>query len=147
MKYLKFYDKKILLKESLNNEIENKLKKISNYIKKRFKEKYNSLFVYWISKIFKVDKISFISKIELSEDIKDVKHVYINFDNIFYDEKGFYDKNEIMEKHNLTEYNFKDLVFDSGVKKLKTLIDKEKIEISNKSLDELKIMIQKIKDS
>jgi hypothetical protein len=123
------------------------LRKVANYIEKRFKKRNNPIFVYWIAKIFNINDISFVSEIEMSENIKDVKHVFIRLENKFFDETGMWDKEDLMKEFDLTEYNFKDLVFDDGLDKLKDLVDKQDFKMSEKSLDEMKKMIEKIKNS
>jgi len=139
MKYIKMYENHIF-----DEKI--KLKKCLNYIKTRFKKKNNPVFIYWIAKIFKINNIFFVSKIEMSENIKDVDKVYIKIDDKFYDEIKIYDKKELMDNHNLTEFNFKDLVFKDDITKLNDLIKIQKNNISDKSLNELKYILQKIKD-
>lgn len=122
------------------------LNKVSNFIKKRFKKRNNPIFLYWIAKVFELDNILLVSKIEMGEEPKDVIHSFIKIDDKYFDESGFYDKEDLIKKFDFNEYNFKDMTFKSNLEELKKVVDIQDFEISDKNMSELKTILQRLKD-
>ena len=133
-------------KEESDNNLD--LRKISNFIEKRFKKdnKHNAIFVYWIAKMLDFKKIVFVSTVEMSEDSKDVKHVFIKIEDKYFDQRGFCEKEDIIEEFDLDEYNFKDLVYNGTIEDLQKVIKTKDIKIGEKHLKELQSIIMKFKN-
>ena len=150
-KIILFEDFKSLLESNdkedkkTDNKVDN-LEKMSNFIKRRFKNEDKILFTYWIGKIFEYDKYLIVSKIELSEYDKDVSHVYIVLDDKYYDGSGFHSKEELYKAHNISQYSFKDFTYNGDLNKVKNCIDGKNIDINSKKVEELKHIIEKYKD-
>lgn len=123
------------------------LRKISNFIEKRFKKdnKHNAIFVYWIAKMMDYKKIIFVSTVEMSEDPKDVKHVFIKIEDKYFDQSGFCEKEDIIEEFDLDQYNFKDLVYNGTIEDLQKVIKTKDLKIGDKHLKELQNIILKFK--
>ena len=143
MRYLK---KNIVLEKKEESDDNIKLRNVSNFIEKRFKnEKLNPIYVYWVAKIFKLEKIIFVSKIEMSEAAKDVIHTYIKIEDKYFDQTGFYDKEDIIKEFDLDEYNFKDLVYNGSLTDLQDVIKTKELKMSDKQLKELQSIVLSIK--
>jgi flavodoxin len=124
------------------------LDKVSKYITKRFKYETEDLivFTYWISKILNYDNLIFISRLEMSEEFKDVSHVYIIIGDKYFDGKGFHTREDLYKKHNFSKYSYNDYTFHGNLTDLIKCIKEKKLEITNKIEKELKIILQKIKE-
>lgn len=143
MEIIKYSD---FINESMKNIT--LLDKITKYISRRYKNTNNELMLilYYIGKIIKFDRFLFVSKIEMSEEKKDVKHIFIVGKNSkYYDGTGFYTKNEIIEKFHISKFSYNDYTFYGNLEDVKKCIDVKKIELHPKIEAELKTILEKIK--
>jgi hypothetical protein len=122
------------------------LEKMSNYIKRRFKNEDKILFTYWIGKIFEFTKYLVVSKIELSEYDQDVTHVYIKLDDKFYDGSGFHTKEDLYKEHNMSQYTFKDFTYNGDLNKVKKCLESKDVKLNTNQVEELKHILEKFKD-
>ena len=135
------------LNENVKTNDDNLLEKVSRYISKRFKKDDEKLvYTYWIGKIFNYNKFLFVSKIEMSEELKDVCHVYIILEDKYFDGTGFHTREEIYEKFHISKYSYNDYTFYGDLNLLNKCVDIKKSKLSTKLENELKIVLQKIKD-
>ena len=82
----------------------------------------------------------------MSEDVLDVIHVYIKLNDKYFDESGFYSKEDLIKKFDLDQYNFNDLTFNSDIDKLKKVIEHKKLKLNDNILKELKNILTKLRD-
>lgn len=79
------------------------------------------LFAYCVGKILKYEKFLFISKVEGSDDKKDVKEVVIKLSSEKYANKdGFLTKTELMKIYDLSKWTFNDKTFENDLSFLKS---------------------------
>lgn len=142
---VKKYSEFIKINENAQNS-EDILIKMANYISRRFKKENSIIFTYWIGLIFGFSKFLFISKIEMSEDFKDVAHVYIIIGDKYYDGEGFHNREDIFEKFHISKWSFNDYTFFGNLENLKKCIDVKQLKLSGKLEKELKIILQKYKE-
>lgn len=131
------------------NESKNKkniLEDMSKYISRRFKDEDGIIFTYWIGRIFNFSKYLFISNIEMSEELKDVKHVFIILNDKYYDGSGFYTREEIYEKYHISKWSYNDYTFSGTIDDLSKCVDIKKLKLSAKLENELLAILQKFKD-
>ena len=133
------------IKESSDNSV-SILNKISKYINKRFKNENNIILMYWIGLIFGFTKYLFISKIEMSESLKDVKHIYTIIGDKYYDNTGFHSKDEILELFHLSKWSFNDYTFSGDFEMLRNCVKEKDLKLSGKLDNEIKIILQKYKN-
>ncbi len=141
MKIQKFRN---FLNESINNV--DILEKMSKYITRRFKDEDRIIFTYWIGKIFVFSKFLFISNVEMSEDFKDVKHVFVIIGDKYYDGSGFYTRDEIYKLFHISKWSFNDYTFSGNMEDLSKCVENKKLKLSEKLENELKLILQKYKD-
>lgn len=117
------------------------LQSLTDLVQKRFKNigKNSYIFAKIINKYFQFNEFLFISKLEFSDNVKDVRHIYVYLGGKYLDGEGFHTKSEIIKKFELSDETFKDCTFLAGIEKLKdcseilptTLSEKEQKEIEH----------------
>ncbi len=132
--------------ESSDNNNIKIMKQMSNYISRRFKDEDKIIFTYWIGKIFRFSKFLFISNIEMSEEFKDVKHVFIIIGDKYYDGSGFHTREDIYNNFHISKWSYNDYTFHGNIEDLSKCIDEKKLKLANKLENELQIILQKYKD-
>lgn len=91
----------------------NKIKKSISYLNKRVNNTDSLLYVYLLSKIYKINNILYITSVEFSNNEEDVIYAYIPYDNKYINGKGIYTKEEIMKQHDIPNNTFKEFTFKS----------------------------------
>lgn len=142
MKIIKF-DNYLLENKDNNVDV---LKKMNKYINKRLKNENILIITYWIGKIFNFKKFLFVSKIEMSEEMKDVYNIYIIIGDKYFNEKGFFIREDICKQFEFSLNSFNDYTFIGNVDDVKNCIEIKKITLNNKLEKELKLILQKFKD-
>lgn len=132
--------------ESADNNNVKVLEQMAKYITRRFKDEDKIIFTYWIGKIFKFSKFLFISNIEMSEEFKDVKHVFIIIGDKYYDGSGFYSREDIYKNFHISKWSYNDYTFSGTIEDLSKCVDEKKLKLSAKLENELQIILQKYKD-
>lgn len=133
------------INESSNNNIKT-LEQMSKYITRRFKNEDKIIFTYWIGQIFKFSKYLFISNTEMSEDYKDVKHVFIIIGDKYYDGSGFHTREDIFKNFHISKWSYNEYTFSGSLDDLKKCIEEKNLKLDDKLENELKIILQKFKD-
>ena len=133
------------LKESVDEKT-NILKKMSAYITRRFKDDDRIIFTYWIGKIFNFPKYLFISSIEMSESLKDIKHIYIIIGDQYYDGAGFHSREDIYDKFHISKLSYNDYTFSGNIDDVVECVKIKELKLTGKLEIELKIILQKYKD-
>jgi hypothetical protein len=138
----------ILSKIYEGNNLENIdiMNKMSIYISRRFKDEDKIIFTYWIGKIFNFTKFLFISKIEMSEEWKDVKHVFVILGDKYYDGSGFHTREDIYKQFHISKWSFNDYTFSGNLEDFSKCVEQKKLKLSDKLELELKTILQKYKD-
>ncbi len=132
------------INESYNNV--DVLTKMASYITRRFKDEDRIIFTYWIGKIFQFPKYIFVSNIEMSEELKDAKHVFIVIGDKYYDGAGFHTREDIYDRFKISKWSYNDYTFSGTIDDIEKCIEVKKIKLSEKLENELKIILQKYKD-
>ncbi len=122
------------------------LEQMSKYISRRFKDEDKIIFTYWIGRIFNFSKFLFVSNIEMSEELKDVKHVYIILGDKYYDGSGFHTRDDIYKDFNISKWSYNDYTFSGNIDDLSKCVEVKKLKLSDKLEKELKIILQKYKE-
>lgn len=135
---------KTYINESVNNI--KTMEQMSKYISRRFKNEDMIIFTYWIGQIFKFSKYLFISNIEMSEAMKDVKHVFIIIGDKYYDGSGFYTRDDIFKNFHISKWSYNDYTFSGNLDDLKNCVEEKNLKLSEKLENELKAILQKFKD-
>ncbi len=134
--------------EYINESTDKKktLDQMSKYISRRFKNEDKIIFTYWIGRIFNFSKYLFVSNVEMSEDLKDVKHVYIILGDKYYDGSGFHTRDDIYKEFNISKWSYNDYTFSGNIDDLSKCVDTKELKLSDKLEKELKIILQKYKE-
>ena len=120
--------------------------KLANYITRRFNNEDRILFTYWIGKIFDLSKYLIVSKLELSEDDKDVVHVYIKLNDKYYDGSGFHDIEDLYKEHHFSKWTLKDFTYNGSITDVKRILDTKDIKLNSNQITELKHILEKFKE-
>lgn len=134
------------IKESNSNNNVDILNKMSKYISRRFKDEDKMIFTYWIGKIFGFSKYLFISNIEMSEEWKDVKHIFVIIGDKYYDGSGFHTREDIYKQFSFSKLSYNDFTFSGNLDSLTECINEKNIKLPLKLEKELKIILQKYKE-
>lgn len=117
------------------------LKSLIKLLNKRFDIKNTPVFfAKSINKYFNFDNFLFVSKIEFSENIKDIRHVYIFLNGKCLDGEGFCTKNDIIEKFEMSSETFNDFTFIGNLDKLNSI--KSETSLSQKEIVEIEHLIR-----
>lgn len=121
--------------------------KMSNFLTRRFKnENIFDYIIYWIGKIFQYKNFLFITKIELSEDTKDIKKIFLIVDEKYLDRTGLHTKEDIMKDYHITQYTWKEFTYKGSFEDVEKYMKIEDKKPNDKQLKELKIIIQNFKN-
>src|SRR6266403_215336 len=96
------------------------LQSLTDLVQKRFKniDENSHIFCNILHKYFNFDKFLFVSKLEFSDNVKDIRHVYVYLNGRYLDGDGFHTKTDIMDKFKISNETFNDLAFISDLGKL-----------------------------
>lgn len=121
--------------------------KMSNFLTRRFKnENIFDYIIYWIGKIFQYKNFLFITKIELSEDTKDIKKIFLIVDEKYLDRTGLHTKEDIMKDYHITQYTWKEFTYKGSFEDVEKYMKIKDKKPNDKQLKELKIIIQNFKN-
>ena len=131
------------------NESESKniilLNKVSKYITRRFKNDDRTIFTYWIGLIFGFTKYLFISKVEMSENLKDVIHAYAIIGDKYYDGSGFHTREDIYDKFHMSKWSFNDYTFSGDLNLLEKCVKENNLKLNGKLETEIENILLKYK--
>ena len=82
----------------------------------------------------------------MSEDMKDVKHVFIIIGDKYYDGSGFHTREEIFKNYHISKWSFNDFTFSGNLEELSKCVETKKLKLSEKLENELKVILQKYKN-
>lgn len=99
-----------------------KIETAIKFLHGRYKDTSNRIFTYLLCKSFGEDFLFYVSKIEFSEDPRDIIDAFICFDNKYINATGIYIKDDIMKKYNIIPSVYKELTFTGDLTLLKKSI-------------------------
>jgi hypothetical protein len=129
-----------------NKDSKNNLKKAVLYLKNRFNTK-NIYLTYLLARVYQIEKIFFISKIEFSENPEDIIYAYVYENSKFYDSNGEYSLEEIMKIHKLSKNIIKDFTFIASFSLLEKVIENKKSPFTREKTKELISVLKSISES
>ena len=121
--------------------------KMCNFLTRRFKNDniFDSI-IYWVGKIFGYKNFLFLTKIELSEETKDIKKFFLIVDDKYLDRIGLHSKDDIMKEYHITQYTWKEFTYKGTFEDVEKYVKFKDNKPNDKQLKELKIIIQNFKN-